>query len=438
MRKVLAGLAISATLVGAAFAQVTLDDFEADIAGWAVTAGYGTVAHTLTDGANSTSGSLVHTDGGFSYGAEKVYTAVVPSDGNYKVTFLYKNGDGDNPMVGLKVFLNGANAFDIPAAPQTAWTAGETGIAALTAGDDVTIEISTANNGPAQNYNFKIDEIVLEPVAVVPITATLRPLSGYFIDGTTTLTVSASGGTGTFTKAEFDVNNDSTIDYTDSTPGDGLTYDLDTTALSDGDVDVRVIVTDDSSATGEDTVTYTVANYAGVVDLFADGFESWTAGNPDNWIFFNADGNGTVSGTTSNLTIEQDTTDFVEGTSSLKITFAATDTTNRYTYRTPSFDGALENYIVWYWGKGGSDNRMYIFSSDDEVTWVNTFGGASSSSTASAWAEVQGAPYSDTGTVYKCVATHKFSAVPSWWDDVKVIATNPTTPAAANTWDLYE
>lgn len=442
MKKVIVLFGILALCTGLSFAQteVILDDFETTCSGWVHTGGYTTYTWIDTDGANGTSKCIEFNDAGWSKGMQKVYTAVVPEDGDYKVTFYYKNGDqaGKNPWPGLGVRLNGGNAVDLGSSQVSTWTAAETGVATgLTAGSDVTVEVYGTSSSQADN-ECRFDEFKLVKVTVVPITVTVRPLSGYYVAGTQEITVEATGGSGTFTQATFDIDNDGNIEYTDNTPGDGFSYSWDTTTHSDGSVEVKVVVTDDASNTGEQVVTYTVDNTNGREDLVLNPcFESWDGTYPDNWVYRDLDADGNTNTNPSNVTVSKDTTDPAEGNNCLKITFAATDYTYRYTMFSNAFAGDRTDYIVWFWGKGGGDCRVCYFYSDDGSAWVSDWHIVSSDSAETTWNEkMETPPWTPTDPhTYRAIATHKYSAGDDYWDCIRVSASGPG--ASVNDWDLY-
>lgn len=433
------GLAMAGTLcLGTAYAQTTLDDFEGGLDGWAETGGYTTFSLITNDGADSTVQSMELNDAGWSKGATKTFTGVVPADGNYKVTFYYKNGDqsGQNPWPGLGVRLNGGGDVVLGSAQVTTWTAGETGVVTgLTAGGDVTVEVFGLSSAQAANQ-CRFDQFALEEVAVVPITARVTPLDGEFLAGVATITVEPSGGTGTYASVAFDIGNDGNVESTDTTPGDGFTYSWDT-GTDDGPIAVKVTVTDDGSNTGEEIVNYTLANTEGrEPNQITNGdFELWNKqGAPVGWTRVDIDDAGAASPTELG-TIAQDTTDPFEGASCLSIDYAENPSPFRYTIISNSFPGNRKDYVVTGAFKGNSYVRVYLFVSEDGVTWATTSQGLSPSAGA-AWKEAVSAPYSPGApTTYMALVTHYYGTGTGYWDDLAVTMSLP--PTAVQTWDIY-
>jgi len=119
----------------------------------------------------------------------------------------------------------------------------------------------------------------------------------------------------------------------------------------------------------------------------------------------------------------------------LKINFAASDYTYRYTMFSNAFAGNRTNYIVWFWGKGGGDCRVCYFHSDDGSTWESDWYLVSSGSTETTWNEKMDSAWTpDTPYTYRAIATHKFSAGDDYWDCIRVTASVTTE---VNNWDLY-
>jgi len=426
-------LAIVLCLAVPAFAaDAIFDDFEdADVSDWGGSAGF-TTAAVLVGGANSTAYAVEFGDGGWGMNIKKTATGIVPNDGCFKLTFYYINGHVDNPQNALKVYFNGGNAVDLGSAAVTSWTAQETGVIGnLLAGGDVEVEMTgTYSGGLTQKCAF--DELVLTECLCPPQTiVTLLPPSGYIVEGTQVLTATATGGIGTFVSAAFDVGDDG-VDYVDSTPEDGFTFDWDTGALTDPLV--KCTITDDQAAIGEAYNTYILQSTGRESLLLNGGFESWTGGLPDNWETVYWYGNDGTSGNESNVTISEDTSGPVAG-SSLKINFAATDYSYRYTMKSNDFPGDRQSYQLWYYGKGGSDCRMGYWATDDtEGAWTFTWRLIANSSSADTWEDVLDSAYAGAGTKYLCVATHKFDAGDGYWDEVEVCADES---APVGDWYMY-
>lgn len=438
MKKLVALTLMVSMTTGFAVAQTTLDDFEAGAADWGNSAGYTTFAAVSTDGANGTSASVQFSDGGWGKDIEKTYTAVVPADGDYKVTFYYKNGHEGNPWPGLGVRINGANEVVLGSDVVTDWTASETQVAAgLTAGSDVTVQVYGSSSGTA-DCQCRIDEIMLVS-ASVPISADITPLTNQFIAGTTTITAvpDPAGGSGTFTQAAFDVGDDGSVEYTDTTPGDGFTYDLDTTALADGATDVKVTITDDAAATGDSTVSYTVANAEGrTAELVTNGgFETWAKQTlPTGWTQVDLDADGNVDTATQGV-VSQNTTDPFEGSSSMTITYAVTPGDFRYTMMSNSFDGDRMNYVMQGAMRGSSLVRLCLFESNDGVAWISTWHLFNPGATTLWTYAADPAPYTPAAnTTYMSVCTHFTGAGVGEWD---VVSVTSSTEVGVQDWDLY-
>ncbi|MEQ8822097.1 MAG: hypothetical protein RLY93_17815 [Sumerlaeia bacterium] len=459
---ILAG--VLALAAGSAMAQTTLiEDFSTSPTG---DFGYrhggpfgGEAINSSADNApGSAGGSLRLLDGGFSFAVGSLYPATVPSASNYKLTFFYKNGEnGNDPLRGLTVTATiDGNVEQVvlsetvaPVTPTSGWTAAETAVVSAAAGADVDIEISS--NSAGGSFEALFDEFVLEEVLIVPITVRLDPPNGFWIDGGTSVTAVVSGGTGTYTQVEFDADNDGTPEATDTTPGDGFTFDFDTTAFPDGVTTFTATAEDDSTATGASTVFYTIDNTAGVETVFAssfaDGFSTQTISSedilvPNGWHVLNTNDLGTSGADLSNVTVEEETVDTFDSVgSALAITFAASDFSNRYTLRSDGFEAGMENFVMSFAGKGGGEVRLaYFQSTDGGVSWQSTSHLLNPNSTASAYVFAVDSAY-DAGLNLGdqlAVATHKFNASRSLWDDVTVTATNRIEPASANTWDLYQ
>lgn len=454
MKKMLILCSILTLLATFSFAQTTLDDFEGAFAGWTGTAGWPTPLQITTDGANSTAQCMEVQDGGYSATVEKTFTGIVPENGDYKVTFYYKNGDqaGKNPLgatgfLRVKINDDSLSQIELSTSVVSTWTAAVTGfVTGLTAGSDIKVTITAQSNATA-NCEARFDEFVLVK-ETPPVSATVSPRTGYILSSIQTLTVSPNGGSGTYTSVAFDVDDDGSVEYTDSTPGDGFTFDFDTVAYTTtagndrvDDVAIKVTVTDDTAATGDITPVYDIDNRAAgrKENIVNGGFETWAGTYPDGWYFFDADQNG-AQNTVSNIAVEKETTDPFAGANALKVTFTLDDYTYRYSMRSEGFSPNSEEFILWFRGKGGEDVRMYYFTSNNGTTWVTTAHGVFSDSSASAWNEGQDAPWSpNSGALYFCVATHKFINGAGWWDEVSVTSSTYKPLLSADTmWDLYK
>ena len=174
---------------GAVAQSVVLDDFESgfNLADW-TTGGYPTLTHVTTDGANGTSSCLNITDGGWSMNVSRDFPSVVPADGDYKITFWYRNGHADAYQDNLQVKINGIGTVSLPRAQVDDWTFAETGFAyGLTAGSTVTLEIAGQRN-ETLTQQCRFDEFTLVK-ELPPVSGTVHPLSGDILSNVATLTV---------------------------------------------------------------------------------------------------------------------------------------------------------------------------------------------------------------------------------------------------------
>lgn len=434
MKKVLVLFTVlTLAFVFTCYAQTKLEDFEAGTGTWTTDQGM-TYAADITDGANATARSMYCTDDGFGGSLTRTFTGVIPSNGNYKVTFYYKNGISLSPQGNLTVTFNATGTVNVGSSLVTTWTKAETSVVGgLTAGGDITVIIS-GFNGVVLAQDFKIDELYLESVAAIPVVAKLRPMSAAYVAGTQTLTATATGGSGTYTQAEFDIGNDGSVESTDSTPGDGFTYAWGT--IGDGAVSVKVTITDDLLGTGNATNSYTVDNTDGRQQLVQNGsFDNWTAGLPDNWQKIDIDVTGATSGG-GNTTVAQETTNVYIGPNAMAITFTLTDYDYRYTMKSATFAGNLKKYQLNFAGRGGTSCRMGYASSTNGTTWTvyNTtlLGSLSGATTYNEVIETP--PRVNYGTTYMTVVTHNFNAGTFYWDEVSCTA---STTVSIEDWDLY-
>jgi hypothetical protein len=346
-------------------------------------------------------------------------------------------------MRNCKVQINGVDQFVIsggdPVTAVTTWTAAETGVIALTTADTIEFRV-VAGNAALTDYNMLVDEIILVPVLAVPITNKVRPLSTAFVAGTVNLSVVPSGGSGTYTSVGFDIGNDSTIDFTDSTSGDGFTYNWDTTAGADGATPVRVITTDDGAVTGETTVTYTVANAEGRETLFTSDFEAWTSGLPDGWTRVDYDNlNPATSIAVPTAVITEETADAYAGAKALHINYPSQPDPYRYTLLSPPFAADREDYQVSFAYRGGSFTRLAYFGSDDGISW-RTMSRLYDPGAGSVWGEGIDAAWDPGATrpAFFAIATHFFGVGDLYIDSVSVTASAPPpVPLSAKHWELY-
>jgi hypothetical protein len=103
------------------------------------------------------------------------------------------------------------------------------------------------------------------------------------------------------------------------------------------------------------------------------------------------------------------------------------------------FEGTRRDYLLQYPGKGGGFCRMYYLESEDGTSWISTWHGLNSGSTAAVWNEVIDAPYTPAGSPrYLSVATHSYGTGTQYWDKVSVTATGVgDVTAVGDFWDLY-
>jgi len=453
-------LGLCVLLCSGAFAQsVVLDDFESgfNIADW-TTGGYPTLTHVTTDGATGTSSCLNIADGGWSMNVSRDFPSVVPADGDYKITFWYRNGHADAYQDQLQVKINGIGTVSLPRAQVADWTFAETGFAyGLTAGSTVTLEILGQRDATlAQQCRFDQFVLVRE---VSPVEGIVHPLSGDILSNVTTLTVEPSGGSGTYTSVSFDIDDDGSVEYTDSTPADGFTYDWDTSAYtvaaaSDriAAVNVGIEITDSDSSTGALSPVYGLDNRYGGRESFVlnGGFESWTGSYPDNWVYLAADGADPANiASTTDWTVMADTTTPAVGSNALLISYPNQPDPYRYAVRTNAFAGDREEYIAQFYGKGPAGFcRVCYFQSEDGIAWISSWHLLNSNSSAAVWNEVIDAPWTPGAPVgYFSLATHAFGVGDFYWDEVRVAGSaliptpTPTdTPVVAgtgNTWHDY-
>jgi len=278
---------------------------------------------------------------------------------------------------------------------------------------------------------------------VPPVEGTVYPLSGDIVSGTPTITVIPEGGTGTYTSVSFDVLNNGSIEYTDSTPADGFTFEWDTTLLTSARITAvtfGIVITDSASTPGEINPVYGIDNrYGGRVSFVLNGdLEDWTGQYPDEWVYLDIDSAGVVNAAPAAIIIQETTAPF-SGSLALGIRCDANPDPYRYIMATNSFEGTRRDYILQYAGKGGGFCRMYYLESADGTSWISTWHGLNSGSTATVWNEVIDAPYTPAGSPrYLSVATHSYGAGTQYWDKVSVTATGVgDLTAVGDFWDLY-
>jgi len=200
------------------------------------------------------------------------------------------------------------------------------------------------------------------------------------------------------------------------------------------------VITDSAATTGEINPVYGIDNrYGGRVSFVLNGdFESWTGQYPDEWVYLDIDAAGAVNAAPAAIIIQETTAPF-SGSLALRIQCDVQPDPYRYIMATNSFDGTRRDYILQYAGKGGGFCRMYYLESADGTSWISTWHGLNSLSTAAVWNEVIDAPYTPAGSPqYLSVATHSYGIGTQYWDKVSVTATGVgDLTAVGDFWDLY-
>ncbi|MCX7018893.1 MAG: hypothetical protein WCK47_11435 [bacterium] len=365
-----------------------------------------------------------------------------PSAGTYKVQFWYQNGIAPGGVMNnFFVYFeqNGTNvtSFAIPYTATTTWTLAETAVKAFSA-DPITVALVSNNpSGPDPGTTGEtagIDEIKLIPVASIPLTISVWPDNSIWLGGTMAITATPVGGTGSYTKVDFEVNG--TPVFTDPAPP--FVYLWDTTAAmphnTSGTVTLKATVTDSASVTGSYTGAYTVDNrWKGREQMVINNdFSAWTGNMPNGWVLFN-DGGG-------NATYGPEPGRDVGSGTCLKVTFALSDYTNRYTLRTVEKIGSWRDVQGWYWGKGSSNRLMLHYSTDSGATWINAYKYAALVNNATWTFGVQTVPQTIAGiadTDWITVCTHQFAAGDNLFDDVYMMGINYSEAANVGGWNLY-
>lgn len=461
MRKISALLFAGALLASTSFAgaqavlnTTLLDGFDTNtVTEWTAPTGFATILYS-NESQTGSGGSLELDDGGFSWEVQKTYTGQLANDGSYRLTFFYQNGPDSNTgddAAGLfesaDVNLNGIRVADdfIPAVPteQLTWQAVTTDATALTAGDLTVRFGGDSGDTGGGRIRLLLDEITLEELEVLPLLGRTTPVSGAQIDETATITVVPTSGSGTYTSVSFDVGDDDSIEATDNTPGDGFTFDFDTSTLADGPVSIAVEITDDSSASNEFVIDYIINNSQGVQTIYSENFDDAFVGTPEalpeNWTRVDWDGEGNPASSPRG-TVSQETTEPYAGAGALRIDYGSgSDFTFRYTVVSPTFDGLKANYQISGALRGDGFTRLYLMVSDDGgTTWeLNAASALNPGASTAVWTEAVTAPF-DSGSELTRVATHSISGdIASQWDEIVVFASELDALTNANAWDLY-
>jgi hypothetical protein len=428
-------------LASFAFAQTvtTIDDFESydnttsmTLVWGQVTSAWGAAALLTSAGADSTAKSLENTDAGWTNGTTAVDIMSPPAAGDYKITFYYKNGQINIPVNNLTLAVTqGGSALvnvNLGSALQATWAAGETGVATMTTGP---ISLTLSGDSGAGAKGYAIDQIKLVEVLAPPVVIDVKPTDAVRLGNTEELAIVPSGGSGTISSVSFDVGNDGSIESTDASEPFAFTWDTTVAQPVNGDVDIKIVATDDGGTTGGGVYTYTIENeYSGRIKLVLNGtFDNWTGDLPTDWAEFQAVPNADYG--------PGDDRDAVTS-KSLEITFAAGDYANRYTLRSNSWKGYYKDLQITVWGKGGSCRVCYCVSTDGGSSFANDLGSLQAIGSAT-WKYVEaGVDNADFAAVGDDVAfcTHMFSAETCNWDDV-VVRGFDLDASGVEDWNIY-
>jgi len=418
--------------------RVLLEDFETGTGTWN-RVGLSMYSHNTTDDQRGDPpGCMDITDSGDGAGIYRTFTGVIPSYGDYKIAFYYKNGITSNPQANLGVMMDGVAVVylsgDAPT-PVTTWTYGETPIVyGISPVDPLTVAVR-GDNANTVEQDCRFDEFYLVRHDPIPTIYRLTPPDGYYVAGNQPLQVWVQGGSGNYTSCAFDIDKDGSAEFTDTDYADGFSFAWDTTAHADGVAPVRITVTDDAADTGIMDATYTVANAGGRVAWLQNGdFESWTGGLPDGWTKVDLRDTGVASPTPGNSTVSREVSRVFTGDASLKIHFAAADSTYRYTLMSNAFPGDRTDYIVSGGFRGG-DARVAYFESPDGVAWSSTYHVYNPFAGSLLWKEGCDAPWSPAAPVaWLSLCTHKFNAGGSFWDSLSVTSSDVLT---VGEWYMY-
>lgn len=456
-----------------AFAQdIIVDDFStyADTAAaravYKSKAGNGSETVTLFDtgGANGTDKWLRLDDNGWTagIGADNLMT---PPAGTYRLNFYYKNGvDGGKRWRGLKVTLLQANSTkqviivnEGTSAPDvTEWTFAETEAFSLT-NAPISIRFDSAeSNGGDPLWYAAVDEIKLTPLDGPALT--VFPDSRVYLSGTEKLVASPEGGSGTYTKVEFDVGNNGTVDHTATTAPYEFTWNTlsdvaagtsrtQSTTPPNTALPVKITVTDSNNDTKTIIENYTIDNmYAGRQSMITNGdFSQWTDGDnfgsnlPVGWVEHNAPADKAQYGPGESYS--------PEAGKALKIIFTGGndgDNLDRYTLRSEGKTGRYRDMQATWWGKGPMARFYYFTSSDGGATFVNTFQTAGEAG-SDTWVFVVESPVQNNiglnDTTQVALATHivgsNVNPVEQSWDDLTWEGMLIPNESDVSDWNLY-
>ncbi len=431
-----------------AFAQMTIDNFESYADSTALLAAWpennGITSYTVNslntaDGANGTAKWLQALDAGYTKGLNSLTLPGPSAADNYKVKFYYQSGFGGYaawPGLTITVKQNSVvkGSVSLGSTATTGWTAAEITASSFTT-DPVVISVGGTYTNDATpptggNYSLGLDEFTFE-AAAVPLQLAISPDAAVILSGTETITATPSGGSGTYTQVRFDVGNNGSWEATDNSSPFTFSWNTAATQAGQGTADIAVEVTDSLSTTKSEVKTFTIDNRnGGRVTLVSSNFNTWTGGLPNGWVSFQANANAVVA--------EEATSYSPSAGACVKITFTATDTTNRYIIRYgTSWAGDITDLQASTYAKGGSA-RLYYCTSTDDVTFTPQIGNSAVTINNPDWTYGVGAAWNMTGLTAAdkvSIATHQFSAGDSFWDDVTVKGTPPAT--AVNDWFLF-
>ncbi len=166
-----------------------------------------------------------------------------------------------------------------------------------------------------------------------------------------------------------------------------------------------------------------IASLGYSAELISSGnMEAWSTGLPTGWTNIQVDGSGTASATPA-ATITQEATDIHGGTSSVKITRAASSWTYRYCLHSNSFtipSSGDVSYSFWMKRVPSSTNcRIYIATSADAgTTWVADMAKVAQAS-ADGWQNLTGTWSLTAGTLYR-LTVHDINVGDMYLDDISL------------------
>lgn len=383
---------------------------------------------------------------------------VTPDAGDYKLTFSYRNGVGQQPTENLKVNLlqsgSAVASVSIGNAAQPNWTLAESGVISLT-NSPVTVEI-TGNTPATRDVTAHFDRFMLVPVTGgVPLDFTYKPDDRVYLSRTRTITVNPTGGTGPYT-VTFDIGNTGTADHTVSATPYSYTWDTlasvpqDTSRTLNVDTGntpfpVKITVTDSASGTDEVVANYTVDNELdGRVSLVSNGdFSQWQApddaGNrlPVGWVEH-------PSAAVTIPTYGPGPSYAPEAGDALTITFSVSpsDTLDRYSVISQGVAGNYHDLQTTFWGRGAYCRLYYMISTDNGATYATSLQDAGQAN-ASTWTYAVESPVQPntlglSNPDYRvALGTHIVGLTEHAWDDVTWEGKLIPTDSDVEGWNLY-